>query len=56
MILHPPLRTLSRFVDGTLNDARRAHVLRHLERCARCRATLVRLRALGDAARQDPAP
>jgi hypothetical protein len=50
------LRTLSRFVDGTLNDARRARVLRHLERCARCRATLVRLRALGDAARQNPAP
>jgi len=49
--MHPNEAVLNEFVDGTLADAGRAEVERHLQSCADCRATVHDLRELAGAAR-----
>jgi hypothetical protein len=49
--MHPNEEVLNEFVDGTLADAGRAEVERHLESCADCRAIVHDLRELAGSAR-----
>ncbi len=46
MPLHPSDRRLNRYADRELPPQRHARVSRHLENCARCRSTVMELRAL----------
>ncbi len=56
MIFHPSEHTLSRYSDGELTGMRAKRVAAHLETCARCRAVVSSVRALGDSARGAAAP
>jgi len=47
---HPREVTLHRFEDGELTGLRREHVAAHLEACARCRALVLSIRSLSEAA------
>ncbi|HXE32254.1 MAG TPA: zf-HC2 domain-containing protein [Terriglobales bacterium] len=47
---------LSAYMDGELDSSTGALVVRHLERCARCAATLQSYREMGQWLRQEPAP
>jgi thiol-disulfide isomerase/thioredoxin len=54
-VLHPGFRHLSLYADGDLDAPARRRVDAHLERCARCRATVVRVRQMDAEARALPA-
>jgi peroxiredoxin len=56
MITHPSLPRLAAFAGGELDDAGRARVARHLERCADCRRASVELGEARDALRRATAP
>ncbi len=56
MIFHPSESTLSRYSDGELTGMKARRVAAHLESCARCRATVAEVRALGESARAATAP
>jgi thiol-disulfide isomerase/thioredoxin len=53
---HPSFRRLSLHADGDLDAQAQHEVALHLERCARCRATVERIRLLDAEARALPAP
>lgn len=53
---HPSFRRLSLHADGDLDAQAQHEVALHLERCARCRATVERIRLLDSEARALPAP
>ncbi|MDQ6886712.1 MAG: zf-HC2 domain-containing protein [Gemmatimonadota bacterium] len=55
-VLHPRALALQRFADGEAPDAERGRVASHLERCARCRATVAVTRSLARDARDLAAP
>ena len=55
-LLHPTFRRISRYADGDLAAPATGRVAAHLAGCARCRATLGRIRRLDEAARSLPAP
>lgn len=54
MSLHPSDETLSRIADQSETERRRSRAGRHVIRCARCRAELETIAALGEAARAMP--
>lgn len=54
MSLHPSDETLSRIADQSETERMRSRAGRHVMTCARCRAELAELAALGDAARAMP--
>jgi hypothetical protein len=56
MLIHPRSYTLARVADGELAPERQKRVAAHLAECARCRATVASVRALGDAARATEPP
>ncbi len=53
---HPSFRRLSLHADGDLDAQAQHRVAGHLERCARCRAAVERIRLLDAEARALPAP
>lgn len=53
---HPGFAALNRYVDDELDEQNRAHVAAHITGCTRCRETVDRIRALGEAARTLPQP
>jgi thiol-disulfide isomerase/thioredoxin len=56
MIPHPSLSRLAAFAAGELDDARRARVARHLERCTACRRAVAELREARGVLRDATAP
>ncbi|HEX7091908.1 MAG TPA: redoxin domain-containing protein [Longimicrobiales bacterium] len=53
---HPPFSRLRAFALGECGEAARRRVARHLERCARCREEVSRVRAIAAAARAREVP